>query len=489
MPEVRATKIILFLVPLLVLLLSACSAGGGKLAPVATPEGSQRLDPLFQEFYDNLGGASVLGPVISPSFIYSNRKYQYTQNALLEFDGDAAPSEQFQLAPLGLDMDIVEPVVSQPTQPGLTYVDGHIIFGPFVPVYNRLGGSRIVGRPLTEVHYNPEKQRFEQYFENIGFYWFETDPQDAVHLLAYGAWKCDTHCRFSTDETAIIYLPKITPNTLDDLFTETVARLGTDFTGFALTGAYKAPDGKIEKIFENVVLAADPDNGNQVSLRRLPEAVGILKQTPVAPSGTHGMVFYPVEDDHGYNIPQAFLDFIMAHGGIENSGPPITELALTTEQVFRQCFANMCLDYHLRSNLPELLRIRPAPLGYAYRDLHGISQTDNSNFQTSLAKAITLQIYVKYELIPSNQSQEISAGVFVGDKPQSGYTPILSVSLPDGRQDNSYFPPTGVDGITTKVLDPIPAQNGTLVPYQVCLSTSSKEMFCIKESFVIWGNP
>jgi hypothetical protein len=179
----------------------------------------------------------------------------------------------------------------------------------------------------------------------------------------------------------------------------------------------------------------------------------------------------------------------MAHGGIEASGPPITELALTTEQVFRQCFRYICLDYTLLSSLPESLRIRPAPLGFPYRDVNYPHTNSNSGINVSLEKAITMQVYVRYELILSSQKQEISASIFKGDQPLSAAEAILVVSNPDGSQGEYYFPPTGKDGKTTKTLDPIPAQNGTLVPYKVCLSMSSKDLFCVKESFVIWGNP
>jgi hypothetical protein len=406
----------------------------------------------------------------------------------MEYDSDLAPSEQYHLANLGADMRITEPLVANPDQ-GATYLDGHIIFPNFVQTLNKLGGERTAGKPLTEVHFNPEKQRFEQYFENVGFYWSETDPPDAVYLLAYGAWKCDTHCRYLTQMNATVDIPNTITNSDDALFTDTVAQLGSDFTGFALTEAYKAPDGMWEKIYENVVLAADPQNGNQVSLRALPEAVGVLKQAPVPNSHTHGMVFYPVQGDLGYNIPQAFLDYIMAHGGIETSGPPITELALTSQQVFRQCFKRICLDYPLNSNLPELLRIRPAPLGFPYRDMHYPRPNGNGSIQVSLDRAITLQIYAKYELILSSQAQEISVSVFTGNKPEKGVEPILVVIYPNGSQGDYYFPATGDDGKTTKTLDPIPANNGTLVPYEVCLSTQAKELFCIKESFVIWSNP
>ena len=446
------------------------------------------VDPLFRDFYDNLGGENVLGPAISPLFPLNNLKYQYTQNSLMEYNPESAPSEKFRLANLGQDMGITEPAVSQHGTGGL-YLDGHVIFAPFIPMYTKLGGIRIVGRPLTEVHFNPEKQRYEQYFENVGFYWYESDPQDAVHLLAYGVWKCDKHCPYPYQINSIVDLPNNIRNPLDDLFTEAMAQLGSDFTGFALTAAYQAPDGKIDKIYENVVLTADPANGNRVTLRRLPEAVGVLVQPPVPKSEIKGMNFFPKEVDLGYNIPQAFLDYIMAHGGLEISGPPITELALTTEQVFRQCFKYMCLDYHLLSNLPEPLRIRPAPLGYPYRDVNYKVQPPGDVIQISLDKAITMQVYVRYELILSSQMQEVSASIFMGEKPYSRVEPILVVSYPDGSQKAYYFPPTGKDGKTTKILDPIPAQNGTLVPYKVCLSTPSKDLFCVKESFVIWGNP
>ncbi len=491
MPQVRATKIILIFAFLLLLLLSACSTGGIRRTLPATPEGALPVDPQFIDLYDSLGGADVLGPAISPLFTLNNRKYQYTQNALMEYDSDLAPSEQYYLANLGADMGITEPLVPKPSDTSIIYIDGHIIFPNFVPVLNKLGGVRTAGRPLTEMHFNPEKQRIEQYFENVGFYWNESDPPDAVHLLAYGSWKCEAHCRYSPPPSTDIDRFRINTNPKDDLFTDTAAHLGSDFTGFALTEAYVAPDGMVEKVYENVVLAADPKNGNQVSLRDLPEAVGVLKQPPVGNNHISGMAFYPSQGELGYNIPQAFLAYIMAHGGIETSGPPITELALTTQQVFRQCFKRICLDFYLNSNLPEPQRIHPAPLGFPYRDKYypNLIKSRTEVLLSSLDQAITMQIYAKYELILSSQSQEISVSIFKGNEPQKGMEPILVVTYPDGTVLANYLPATGDDGATTETLDPIPGKNGTLVPYEVCLSTATKDLFCIKESFVIWGNP
>jgi hypothetical protein len=152
------------------------------------------VDPVFREFYDMLGGEDVLRPAISPLFEVNDARYQYTAAGLMVHDPQAAQGQAYYLAGLGLDMDIAEPPVPAPEDSQVRYIDGHVIGEFFVPAFERLGGKRVVGKPLTEMHYNPEKGRYEQYFENLGMYWLENSPPGEVHLLAYGVWKCDSSC-------------------------------------------------------------------------------------------------------------------------------------------------------------------------------------------------------------------------------------------------------------------------------------------------------
>jgi hypothetical protein len=473
---------------LILLFLTGCAGERSGFVIAPTPEGAKSVDVLFREFYDHLGGMQVLGPAISPIFSHENRKYQYVQSGCMEYNLDALPSERFRLSPLGLDLGISEPPVSAPLQSDLVYVDGHVIYSGFVPLYRQLGGARFVGRPLSEVHYNQEKQRFEQYFENLGFYWVESDPPEKVSLLAYGAWKCDSKCRHQTPVSAQVQLPSLSTSLDGKIFQEVVARLGADFTGFALSDPYIGNDGKLEQIYENIVLVENPKSPAHVSLQPLPGKIGIQPGPMVEYNGVEGMEFWPVEGELGHNVPEQFLDYITQHGGVEVSGSPISELALEDDQVFRQCYINLCLDYHLQSNIPMDLRIRPAPLGQQYLERYYLTQGGGFTESQDL-RTISLQVWERYQFVGSNQAQEIGASIFEGKSPLSSIEPVLTLIMPDGTQKSYYFPPTGSDGQTLLRLDPIEAQNGTLVPYQVCISSLTNELFCVKDSFVIWYNP
>ncbi|MFO7624230.1 MAG: hypothetical protein R6V73_07755 [Anaerolineales bacterium] len=488
--KIKVEKVLVQIILLILLLLSLTGCAGEKsgFVFVPTPEGAKSVDILFREFYDHLGGVQVLGPAISPIFAHENRKYQYVQAGCMEYDLEAPASERFRLSPLGLELGVSDPPVPAPVQSDLVYVDGHVIYNGFVPLYRQLGGARFVGRPLSEVHYNQEKQRFEQYFENLGFYWMENDPPERVALLAYGAWKCDSKCRHQTPMSAQIQFPSLSTALDGRVFREVVARLGADFTGFALSDPFIGNAGKLEQVYENVVLVENPESPAQVSLQPLPEKIGIQPDPMTEYNGVEGMVFWPVESEQGYNVPQQFLDFITQHGGIEISGSPISELALEDDQIFRQCYTNLCLDYHLSSNIPLDLRIRPAPLGQQYLDRYYPNQAGGFTESQAL-RTISLQVWERYQFVGSNQAQEIGASIFEGKSPLRSIEPVLTLIMPDGSQVSHYFPPTGDDGQTLLRLDPIDAQNGTLIPYQVCISSLTYEMFCVKDSFVIWYNP
>ena len=122
-------------------------------------------------------------------------------------DPGAPPSLRVRLFPVGLERGVKEPNVDEPTEPDKLYIDGHIIHDEFVEMYNALGSTHIVGRPLTEVRFNLEAGRMEQYFENLGFYRLEADPNNADRLLSYGAFMCDRRCHYTPNEVALPAIP------------------------------------------------------------------------------------------------------------------------------------------------------------------------------------------------------------------------------------------------------------------------------------------
>jgi hypothetical protein len=166
------------------LILSACTKSGEKTA--STPDASKYdVAAVLREFYNFLGGRAVLGEIISEPVEKEGVISQYTMAARLIFNQAASPMEIFKLAPLGRQLGIApanEKIIE--------------VAPPFLPLYKRLGGEAFVGQPLTGLVYNAERNRTEQYFENLGFYQ-GPETNGEVRLLPYGAWRCDEQCRAS----------------------------------------------------------------------------------------------------------------------------------------------------------------------------------------------------------------------------------------------------------------------------------------------------
>jgi hypothetical protein len=521
-----AKRVLFAGVVIIALLAAGCDDAGFSVDPLL-PQ-SIAIDPTFREFYDLLGGEETLGPGISPIFEHRNVYYQYTVAALMVHDPGAPARQRFSLAPLGLDMGISEAPVSPPTLPEFRYVDGHIIYSLFVPLYEKLGGARFVGAPITEVHYNPERGRYEQFFANLGFYWLEGNSSNEVYLLAYGAWKCDAYCRSPNPEASNVVLPQ----RIAKRFASVVERLGADFTGYAITEEYETPDGYVEQVLENVVLVMDPQQPGRVFLRALTERLGYRPDPLNAPNSGADYIFYPIQGERGYNIPERLHTYIIQHGGFEISGPPISEISRIKDAVYQQCFTNLCIQAFL--DAMGNIVVRPAPLGYTYRllpiqafdqaDAQPISQPEVElpaeepiveepmaeeapglpeaepieqqapepaveSFSDTQSRDFIVQVWESFPMVAPNQSQEIGVSVFEDGQPVINVEPDLLVTLPDGTQRQYYMYPSGSDGQTRLAIDPVDAPSGTLIPYEVCIYNLGGREYCIKDSFLIWIGP
>jgi hypothetical protein len=174
------------------LLFSTACTATRPAQPTPTLIDRLAIDPVFRELYRHLGGEDVLGPPISPVFNAGTARTQYVQKAKMVFDPSSPIRQRFTLAPLGVEMGVIEPPVKPPEQAGFAYDGGHVIAPEFLPLYEKLG-AYIVGKPLTELRYNPIRRRHEQFFESVGFYRLE--GSDQVRLLDYGIWACNENCR------------------------------------------------------------------------------------------------------------------------------------------------------------------------------------------------------------------------------------------------------------------------------------------------------
>jgi hypothetical protein len=405
----------------------------------------------------------------------------------------------------------------------------------------------MVGKPLTEQKLNLIRKRHEQYFENLGFYRIEGTSE--VHLLAYGTWVCRDKC----SEGAPLAQSAIDIQSyIDPVFQGFVTQYGADMTGFALTEAYASPDGKWEQILENVVLVADSRiNPQSVILRPMSEKVHIMVEEPRSPGGDSQMYFYPMGQNKGYEIPLYFWNYIQKHGGVQVIGLPVTHYALLLGQVYHQCFTNLCLTYD--QSAVEPARVRPEPLGYAYRVLYykapqqtgssstGVPATEPGmepylapveaspktpgsetpvepmpqSFPTAVPTGVAqgatpwtteigpgqppavsdsqheidMQVWERYLVVGRQQGQEISIWVVENDRSMVGVQAEVTVKMPDGSEQEFPMPLTNASGQASLLLPAIEAPNGTIVPFKACILAVADTRFCIADFFVIWNTP
>jgi hypothetical protein len=433
---------------------------------------TQAVDPTFQEFYNSLGGQDILGPIISVMYDENGRKLQFTSKALMTFSPGAPESAHYQLAPLGVAMQVAESPLS-PTSP-----NGLEIYAGFLPLFHQLGGTRITGQPITSVKADPEKGRIVQYFENVGFYQLESDPPDVAHLLDYGVWKCAQACSYQSSQDSIV----IPPSSPGYGITESVDRLDSSLTGYPLTEIYIATDGKQEQIFENVVIYTDAASPGGISLRKLPKLLEISQELPT-PAGEGDGKFITVDGDYGFNVPYHVDEYIERNNGYDFIGKPITNYKQISDNLYRQCFEKLCLDY--RPDEIEVFQISPMPLGRRYKQQYF---QPNDSRGTNSFEAVTLTVWEQKPVISSSEYQEIYVMVLDEGKPLQNIDLILRLTLPDGNQQEILFPPTNTNGQTWVTLEPIDASIGTVIVYEVCLENVQNGPDCVTDDYLIWGN-
>ena len=469
-----------WLLALFLLVSIACSY---DWSPRPTPTLIERLtiDPVFREFYQHLGGEDILGPPISPVFNDGAARIQYLQKAKMVYNPSNPIRQLFTLAPLGVEMGAIEPPVQPPEQVGFAYEGGHVISPEFLPLYEKLG-AYIVGKPLTEVRYNPIRRRHEQFFESVGF--FRLEGSDQVRLLDYGVWACNENCRqyITAPDSPDATMDLIAR--IDPAFAQFVNQWGADFTGFAISEPYLNKNGNWEQIFENVVLEADsPQAPNSVRLRPLGQLLNISPDPARGNSQSPDQHFIATEGLRGYEILASFWDFLESHGGLQLSGVPITHLTPFHNTVLHQCFEYLCLMYDQPAPPPS--RVRPEPLGHVYKTLYYQSNYTANRLQSEL----DIQIKERYPYLTPGQEQEVTMSVRQNGQPLSGIQPTLILTMLDGSEKVLAMDMTDNNGFSSLRLAPIKGPNGSLISYKICLPLPDEQETCKEDSFVLWYSP
>jgi hypothetical protein len=448
-------------------------ANSGNLKP-----GTYPIDILFTDFYQALGGESTLGPAISVASTSERLTKQYTEAGLMLFDPQAPKSSRFSLAPIGINLGINNGKLLGKTNHTGRNINGHLVLAEFLVEYERLGGARFVGKPISGAQYNADKKRIEQYFENIGFY--KLDSETKIRLMPYGVYACDRNCR---NQEPLAGIPIIQP-ILTDPFIKKTIDLGLPFVGKPLTGMHLTPDGKQEVIFENLVLVANMESPEEVHLRPIAERIGTYVHKPAQAEESSVKVFYEVADGLGYNVPLYFVEYLELYGGEQVSGYPISEVFSPEPGTFQQCFTNLCLQFNLNAEGEQ--RLQPVPLGAEYKAKDYDTVVD---FETSQAmENLEMKVWEEAPFVSANDSQEIIVALYEDRQPLENYEPILFVTMADGSQRTAYFQPSDANGHTSIRLAPIDAPNGTLIAYKVCFFGVIGEPHCVGDNYLIWDS-
>ncbi len=457
-------KAVLVLMILAMFILSGC---GNQ------PIQGYEVGDAFTNFYPRMGGVENLGPCISPQFVKNGVTYQYTQKVLMAYDPTAPSAQQYTFGKIGYEINLDLAVIPD---------GGYKVWEDVEPVNKETGG--VIGRAVTDVLQNDEKQRYEQYFEGAGFFRYYNDPAGMIQWMDYGEWMCGLQCL--DVDLAIIGepTPVVTPD-VDNITLALVAygdRLGDFYTGqLLISKARPVGNGLYEIVYENVVLVVHQDDLGNVSLLHLPEKLGYVSDVPVACTSQDGFICYPLGDGLVRMIPVAYYDFIVQNGGFELSGEPITNLRPGSGGASYQCFRNLCLES--RAGAPEGLQVRVMPLGVAYNrmDMAAPFVTPNAPHM------LVISTWPRYADISTSQSQEIYVQAMQGTMPVANILFSLTVTYPDGTTVEETFPLTDFNGRAYLTLDPIHAPEGTNIPYVACYQGGAENVVCIPGAFMIWS--
>jgi hypothetical protein len=461
-------------------LLTSCNLQhSANIRNTASEAKTYPVDPVFREYYQDLGGESRLGAAISPLFQQDEKSCQFTVAALMCQDPLEAGAGRFSLAPLGLMLGL--PAAT-------TQNNGIEIPAAFARLQSEMNGLLTTGQPLTPALRNEQYQRVEQFFENVAFYQ-PFDQPDRAFLLPYG----EKYYAGSQADLSISNIDFDLPGgaqTGGNLKNALQVLGGEAVFGKPLGAEQRLADGRIEQVFENVVVLAENEQASLVTLRAIARDLHMQSMPPAAQKygKQENMVFYPVEGGLGFHVPVMFDQFLRQHGGEQLAGLPIAEPMLyEQENVVRQCFENLCLDY--LSSAAENEKVRLAPLGRKYFEQHNLEQAEQAASGED-GGPLCVRVGEEHVQIAPTQAQTIHLIAYHQDNqsPAANVEATITLRAPDGSEFTYYTPPTDHDGRITMQLPPLNnLPDGSLVSYQACLDTGDDTPVCAYESYLIWG--
>lgn len=483
-------------------LLSGC---GPESTLSASPTArNQAVDLDFREYYDRLGGKSILGQFISDKFDLEGATCQFTENVLMCRITFSPTSVKLYLYPLGLKLNMNDAPDAFQNPDNWRVENGYLIHPNFLSLFYRVNEKLAFGKPLTTVRRQYKENQVIQVFENAAFAFSFDRPAD-VYLLPLGRWFCGSYCSSNSPQPTPTPTLKIHPS-----FELQIGYIGGHkIVGSVLTQAYKGSDGRLEQVFETLIIYESPTDPKNVRLRPLTSMLGLKSSKPTFTKADErqGWLFYPVSEPYGFLVPVQFDQFIAAHGGKDLAGKPISEsITMPENGILRQCFESYCLDYDKKA--PSEFMVGLAPLGLQYiQNKNQITLTITPSatragttltpIKTPLStltitpelsrKNIQLQVSKLKDQISNNEKQIISIDIKTVDTQQ----PLMNIEAVLTLRVNSFpveykFPLTGKDGKASLMVGPFSELGRIQIPFEVCLLSPVPSGICSSGVFLIW---
>lgn len=441
------------------------------------------LAPVFREFSQSVGGEDVLGRAIGEPFELNEKVYQYVVGGLLVSDPYIKNGKGIYFDDLGNQLGYYEPPKTTFDNLDGLFLNGYEVYQEFVTIFTKMGGVEIVGYPISNASYNAELGQIEQHFENLGFYLKEEDSVD-IGLLPYGRIDCGSACTlnlFEAQETEMIVETSI-PDVMrvPEPFASLVKELGSGFVGKPLTEVYDAGDGKVQMVFENVVLFTLVGEEDKVMLLPISELLGYESSAPIENVDSHSAYFYRVEDELGYLIPNEIFDFVLANGGFEVVGEPIQRVQKVGEFEYEQCFENACFKIEVDANT-KVETVKILPLGNDY-----FEKIYEMPMEHVLVDEFMLNVWLEAPLVAKNATETIFVQISnEANDSLEGIQIVVFLTYPnDKTEEQLLMPLTDGDGLTEIKVGPVDAKNGSRVRYEVCLEDGS---ICKSGRYTIWS--
>lgn len=471
-------------------LFAACNFPGAaptESVQEADPPPSE-VDRLFLDLYILLGGSETFGRPISENIWEEPFSCQTMMNARFCYDSSKEGVDAYFLAPIVRESNLAPPPNADlPPQQGEKLINGYTILPEFIPLYEQLYGTVFTGLPLSEARINYEKNRIEQYFENVIFARDLDNETGQPYLLPAGYATCAQHC--STSMNVVLPIPLRNPKSSP--FSALLGPVhGEDF-GEPLTRPFINQNGQLMQIFEYIAVVSPPNNIEAAQFFALPDEMNMFRMDAIAPnlSGNTAIIFYPTEENgNGYHVPLLFDMFVSQHGGREVSGGPIAEVAYYDDETIRQCFETYCLDY-VEHGTHQQVKMTPLGAWYLEQEMNAGRISSEVLLEDWVTQDdLTIAVGEQMEILPPETDQFIivSIGQKTVDKTISGIGGKVYLTLEDQSVVVFDLPETNPNGVSFVT---IPASyathSGDLLRYELCLHLLSGEEICTIGAYVV----